>query len=399
MGRYEIGIAGAGIAGLALAAFLARAGHRVVVFDKLETPEPLGSGLILQPVGRHVLARLELAAAIEALGAPIARLFGKAAPRDRIVLDVRYRGTTDARRGLGVHRGALFHLLLAAAQKAGAAFEPKAEVIAVEERAFVFADGRRSSAFDGLVDALGVRSPLAEGPRRALPYGALWASLDWPEGAGFDGRALEQRYVAARKMVGVMPIGRLAPGAPQQAAFFWSLKGDDFASWRAAPLADWKSAVLELWPQTAPLLDLIRSHEDLVYARYAHGTARRPVRGRLAAVGDSRHCTSPQLGQGANLALLDAWAFAEALQRQPNLDVALQEYARMRALHVWIYQTTSYLFTPFYQSDDEGLAAIRDHLVAPVSQLWPGPLLLAGLVAGEWGAPLQAIAGGPRRGG
>ena len=397
MGRLDIGIAGAGVAGLALAAFLARAGHRVVVFDKLATPAPLGSGLILQPVGRHVLAGLGLAERMQALGAPIGRLFGKAAPRDRVVLDVRYPGAEQARMGLGVHRGALFNLLLEAAQTAGAAFEAQSEVVASDGDRFVFADGRRSSAFHVLVDALGVRSPLAESPRRALPYGALWASLDWPAGAGFDERALEQRYVAARKMVGVMPIGRLKPGDGPQAAFFWSLKGEDFVAWREAPLEAWKAEVRALWPQTGPLLDQIETHEDLIFARYAHGTETRPVRGRLVAVGDSRHCTSPQLGQGANLALLDAWALSEALNRQANLEVALQEYARMRALHIWIYQTTSHLFTPFYQSDDEGLAAIRDHVVAPLSRLWPGPALLAGLVAGAWGAPVGAIAGGRRR--
>lgn len=396
MGPYQVGIAGAGVAGLALAAFLARAGHRVVVFDKLQAPQPLGSGLILQPVGRQVLAKLGVAAEIEDLGAPIAHLFGKAAPRDRVVLDVRYRGSSRARMGLGVHRGALFNALLQAARRSGAAFEAQAEIAETDDRRFVFVDGRRSPGFDLLVDALGVRSPLADGRRRALPYGALWASLDWPASGGFDDRALEQRYVAARKMVGVMPIGRLDSSLQAQAAFFWSLKSDDFPAWRAAPLEAWKAEVLTLWPQTQPLLEKIGSHDDLVYARYAHGASLRPVRGRLASIGDSWHCASPQLGQGANLALLDAWAFAEALRRQPNLEVALNEYVRMRALHLWIYQSVSVLFTPLYQSDANALAAIRDHVAAPLARIWPAPLVLAGLVAGAWGDPLSAIVKGSR---
>jgi len=34
---------------------------RVVVYDKLERPQPLGSGLILQPVGLHVLDEIGVA--------------------------------------------------------------------------------------------------------------------------------------------------------------------------------------------------------------------------------------------------------------------------------------------------------------------------------------------------
>ncbi|MEZ5947060.1 MAG: NAD(P)-binding protein [Hyphomonas sp.] len=42
-------IAGAGIGGLAAAAFLARQGHAVTVYDQFEAPGPVGSGLIRRP--------------------------------------------------------------------------------------------------------------------------------------------------------------------------------------------------------------------------------------------------------------------------------------------------------------------------------------------------------------
>jgi salicylate hydroxylase len=109
---------------------LRRRGARVVVFDRVKTPEPVGSGLILQPVGLAVLDEIGVGDAMRALGAPIARLFGKAG--QRVVLDVRYRALgADAQMGLAVHRGALFHLLYEAAKGAGAEFENAREIVGV----------------------------------------------------------------------------------------------------------------------------------------------------------------------------------------------------------------------------------------------------------------------------
>jgi 2-polyprenyl-6-methoxyphenol hydroxylase-like FAD-dependent oxidoreductase len=389
MKKLSIGIGGAGIGGLAAGAFLKRAGHEVVVFDYLDRPRPLGSGIILQPVGMRVLEALGLGAPTRALTQPINRLFGKSMPADRVVLDAGY-GAHET--GHGIHRGALFQMLFDAALNSGVVFESHAEIIARDEQRFVLAGARMSARFDVLIDALGVRSPLSV-PGKALSFGALWASLPWPKGGVFNDHALEQRYIAARKMVGVMPIGRLERDAPKQAAFFWSLKGVDHAAWRATPIEQWKEEVRALWPATHVFLEQIDTHDDVVFARYAHRTLASPIARGLAHVGDSYRCASPQLGQGANMALLDAFALAHALARQPNLEIALSEYARMRTLHTWIYQSASFLFTPFYQSDDALFAWFRDRIAAPLSRVPPGPAILAALVAGRIGAPLRAIQG------
>jgi 2-polyprenyl-6-methoxyphenol hydroxylase-like FAD-dependent oxidoreductase len=395
MKGLEIAIAGCGVAGLSTAALLRALGANVVIFDKLETPQPLGSGIILQPVGLAVLDQIGAGAAIRALGAPIARLFGRAAPRGNVVLDVRYvaRGA-KAPCGLGVHRGALFQVLHEAALAAGAEIESGREIVGVRDKRLVFADGGVSASFDLIVDALGQRSPLSGAPAKPLPFGALWASLDW---AGpFDAAALEQRYRAARKMVGVLPIGRLNGDAHAKAAFFWSLKHADRAAWARTPLEQWKDEVRALWPETGPLLAQIRSHDDLVFASYAHRTLSDPVSRHCVHVGDSWHAASPQLGQGANMALLDALALARALGRQSNLDAALGEYARQRLWHIRLYQAASWMFTPAYQSDSAAFAVLRDWIMSPISRVPPAPAVLAALVAGEIGAPLSAIGGRTR---
>lgn len=366
------------------------------MFDRLETPRPLGSGLILQPAGLAVMDALGAGEHIRALGAPIRRLMGKVGGANRTVLDVRYdaRGA-DAPPGLAVHRGALFETLLDAARKEGVVIEAGREVRGASDSRFRFADGTQSPVFDLIVDAAGVRSPLSRAPTSPLPFGALWASLDWDDTFAPDW--LEQRYERARKMVGVMPIGRLRPGGKRMAAFFWSLRHVDRPAFEAAGLEAWKAEVRSLWPQTDGLLGRIRSRDDLVFATYAHRTMRSPLSRHVVHIGDSWHCASPQLGQGANMALLDAFALATALETNANLEEALGEYARMRLWHIRLYQAITWIFTPAYQSDSASIAWARDNLLAPLSRIWPIPPLLAGLVSGSLGWPLAAIGRGSAR--
>jgi salicylate hydroxylase len=388
MRALDIAIAGCGVAGLACATLLKRAGARVVVYDRLETPRPIGSGLILQPVGLHVLDVLGVGPLVRELGAPITRLYGKSG--ERIVLDVRYDALgKDAPTGVAVHRGALFQLLYDAARALNVEIESGREIVDAKGGRLLFADGTKSARFDLVINALGMRSPLSTPPQENLPFGALWASLEFA--GDFDPHALEQRYEAARKMVGVLPIGRLPGDDKQMVAFFWSLKHGAREAWAKCDLDKWKSDARALWPRTAPLLEQIRTHADLVFAAYAHRTLASPLARECVHVGDSWHCTSPQLGQGANMALLDALAFARALETQSNLDAALGEYERLRLWHIRLYQAASWMFTPAYQSDSDAIAWLRDWLMAPLSRMPPAPQVLAGLVAGQWGAPLGAM--------
>jgi 2-polyprenyl-6-methoxyphenol hydroxylase-like FAD-dependent oxidoreductase len=80
---------------------------------------------------------------------------------------------------------------------------------------------------------------------------------------------------------------------------------------------------------------------------------------------------SPQLGQGANMALLDARALRDALRASPSLPDALASYQRQRQRHVDIYHFWSRWLTPLFQSDHDRIAALRDLAFHPLSRL-PG---------------------------
>jgi salicylate hydroxylase len=390
MRGLDVGIAGCGIGGLAAALLLARAGHRVCLYERFDAPGPVGSGLMIQPTGLAVLERLGLASELVEAAAPIERLLGKAEPSGRVVLDVRYEWLRrPGASGYGVHRAALFDILHRAVTAEAVPIHTGRTVVGRKGGRLLFSGGEDSPAHHLLVDTLGAASPLAGAPARPLAYGALWASLDWAE--GFDETKLEQRYRAASVMTGVLPVG-LAPAAGRrQAAFFWLLRGDRLAEWKARGLEAWKDEVRALWPATAPLLDQIDSLECLTFARYAHRTLSEPADPGLIHIGDSWHSTSPQLGQGANMALLDAWALAEALREEESLEAALRRTASLRQFHVRLYQALSALFTPAYQSDSRLLPWIRDRIVPPFGRLWPATRIQAEMVAGTFGGPMERL--------
>ena len=50
---------------------------------------------------------------------------------------------------------------------------------------------------------MGAGSPLGKKPATELSYGALGATLPWPEAGPFAGNELEQRYHKASQMAGV----------------------------------------------------------------------------------------------------------------------------------------------------------------------------------------------------
>ncbi|WP_157510992.1 NAD(P)/FAD-dependent oxidoreductase [Frateuria sp. Soil773] len=368
----RIAIVGYGAAGQAASLFLSAQGHRLSVFEQAPAPGPVGAGFLLQPTGLGVLARLGLHDRALARGQRIERLYG-CNVQGRRVMDMRYAEHAAGCFGVGLTRGTLFTLLRDAYAEA-AAIHTGVCIEAIDgDRHLRDSRGARHGPFDLIVAADGAHSRLRAGMpalvrRQSLyPWGAMWCLLPaegWPHAD-----TLQQRYGGVREMIGLLPVGQRADRDGRWLTFYFSLPGGQVDGFDAAALARLRDRVGALWPEALPLLAGVRSPDQLHRARYRDVVLRSPVQGRVVFVGDAAHAMSPQLGQGVNMALLDAEALADALAMGGDIDAALHAYRRRRRHHLAVYQRLSRWLTPLFQSERDALAGLRDRCFHPLGRL------------------------------
>jgi 2-polyprenyl-6-methoxyphenol hydroxylase-like FAD-dependent oxidoreductase len=143
-------------------------------------------------------------------------------------------------------------------------------------------------------------------------------------------------------------------------SLFWSLRADRHGAWRDAGLEAFKQEVMALHSGSGALLEQINSLEDLTWARYHDVVMPAYHTDRCVVVGDAAHATSPQLGQGTNLALLDAVVLCDCLKQGLQVAQALERYTQLRREHLHFYGQASRWLTPLFQSDLWLLPWLRD---------------------------------------
>lgn len=363
---YRIAIIGSGTAGLATACFLGKAGHNITLFESFETPRPVGAGLMLQPTGLACLANLDLDEAAIQCGTKIYHLEGRT-QSGQMIFDLDYRDLSPSYFGLGIHRGALFTLLFDKLKSLSIPIQTDTRItsshITSGHRILTDEKQNQYGPFDLVIDASGkgsvLRAPDAVKLNKAYPYGALWGVVEDPDQI-FGGNRLAQRYLDARIMAGMLAIGENPDTGKKSCAFFWSLPERDYAAWQEAGLQSWKNTVAEIWPDLLPFVRQFKSADHLTYARYGDIIMRRWHEDKLIHIGDAAHHSSPQLGQGVNLALADALILSHKLNQSRDVNAGLAAYQRERKQHVRFYQQASRMLTPFFQSDSRLASKSRD---------------------------------------
>ncbi|MBI3269345.1 MAG: FAD-dependent monooxygenase [Planctomycetes bacterium] len=323
-------VVGGGIGGLAAAIALARCGWSVEVHEQGDALREIGAGLTVWPNGVKALRRLGVEDAV----VERASRFERFEVRRWDGRPIGASGAADyaERFGAPILCVPRPDLLAALAARVGPArVHVRSRLVALEERGAEvvgrFADGREAAA-DLLVGADGLRSQaraalLADGPARYVGY-TCYAALARLEHPAFD-RSVSIETWGAGTRFGLLPCG-----AGQ--AFWWAIRNarEGGADGRDGRKADVRRLVAG-WREPVPAAVEAAAQEAILRIDvYDRDPVRSWGAGRAVLLGDAAHPSTPNLGQGATLALEDALVLADALRAAPDLAAGLASYVERR---------------------------------------------------------------------
>lgn len=318
----RVDIAGAGFAGLAAAAALARKGWSVRVHEMADAPRSFGAGIYVYTFAQDVLRRI---------GAFDAFLAGSFLPASRtIFVDGQARSTTLSEGLYRTTTRAILHCaVLDAAVSAGVEIVTKSLAVGAEEAGvLLMEDGRRLQA-DLVVVADGVRSAIAQQMGMTIHRvqhkdGITRVLLDRAELRGPAGDSIADHYVYGARKLRVL----YSPCGPD--TFYFCLM---------APASDTEAVAVPidtaLWashfPSLAPAIRRIGAagrHDRYTTSTLPHWTA-----GRVAVIGDAAHAMPSSLGQGAGVSMLNAVEMADMVADASDVATGLAAWeAKLRPI-------------------------------------------------------------------
>lgn len=326
----QVVVAGAGIAGLATALAFRRAGSAVTVLERTAALGTVGAGILIQANGLLVLDALGLGDAVRAAGVRLAA-FDLRDRRGRILLTTAFAPALPPQLfPVSIHRADLHRILWDACADSGADVRLGCTVsgVAVDDRSasVTFETAGHAGRADGdlVVAADGVRSAL----RSAAEFstrddGVIEGSVQGIAPVAVDDEALGE-YVGGGEACGMLLV------AGGRTFWFWGGSGEAVAGIEGVAYDEWRRRVCDGFPAMRAVLGAHDGWSGLV--RLQHRTVRCDSwsRGRLVLVGDAAHAMSPNLGQGANCALVDALALVSHLAASGEVGDALAAYERDR---------------------------------------------------------------------
>ena len=192
----------------------------------------------------------------------------------------------------------------------------------------------------------------------------------------------------AEVMLRLLPTGTLFSDRNETSdklvSMFWSLDMSTLTDVRSRGLDSFKEDLVSREPRVQNLLKEIKSFDELIPAWYSDTFMPKMYSeiDKTVFIGDCAHATSPQLGQGANLALVDAWTMSKCISDCSTVEEAMYKYDQERKWRLRFYQLNSRLLTPVFQSHSKVVSTFRDVFMGPMCKFPPTKLQMLTVLCG-----------------
>jgi 2-polyprenyl-6-methoxyphenol hydroxylase-like FAD-dependent oxidoreductase len=330
-------VVGAGVAGLSLARALGARGLEAELIERAMDWPVAGAGIYIPGNGLRVLRQLGLGDEVEAAAAVVTRR-RLLDDTGRQLIDFDEAGLwRDVAPPVALHRRDLHDILLRGA--AGSPIRLGTTITSIVDRptevGVELSDGRTGS-YDLVVGADGihssVRSMVFGGPTPRLVGQAGWRFVvdGHPEIAGWNAWLGRDRGFLA------LAIGR------DRVYGYVDVRSTDAAD----PTGGDPTRLVPLFAAFAEpvpgLLEQALRTAELYFAPVEEVHPLTWWKGRVVLVGDASHASSPNMAEGASMAMEDALVLAESLTMNPDVPAALEAYRRRRADRVGHVQATTH---------------------------------------------------------
>lgn len=350
--RLRVLIAGAGIAGLTLAALLRTQGLHPVVIERMQRMQHPGYMLALMPMVDPALKDLRVHDEYLARSTPLARYAfrsrrGRTLRTDDIGALLEVHGDYQ-----GIDRGSLIDLLTA--DGCPVAFGTR--ISSMDDTDVAFSTGERAS-FDLVVAADGIHSRTRDlldvGDVSVLDTG--WAGwVTWSDVLG-DDPALGEELWGDGFFLGAYPVkGRLG--------VFLGGPADELKAGPAAFATHVGAAAPEIGPRLRAALDAVAADPDPHLWPMADVRAERWAAGHAVLLGDSAAGFLPTAGIGAAMAMESAWMLGRMLAHadRENLDAVLADWERVQKPRVESAQSNSRMLATLMFRRGKAIAWLRE---------------------------------------
>lgn len=328
-------IIGGGIGGLATAGCLLRRGMEADVYERADHLRELGAALGLWPNATRVLKHLGvLDELIQHAHIPPAGALRDWRGRELVKMQ---QFETDVPT-VFAHRADLHRALAKAIPPQRLHLSKNCTGVQRHEKQVraVFDDGTFSDWADGLIGADGMRSVLRDVTLRDGPP-TYRGYVAWRGVVAMDTTMTEDRSVGETwghgQRFGLIPLGRGRAGwwatankSGRQGQHTCGLSPTDWKHELLQRFARWHKPILQVLAATPEAALLCNAIMDRVPPRPPKPWGDGP----LTLLGDAAHPTTPNLGQGACMALEDAAVMAQALASIPDIATAFRVYEMTR---------------------------------------------------------------------